>query len=109
MVFGKLSKWESSVRKQMFNVCELSQEIFLLPNLQLCSLTCEMYSTLEWCCNPHRDESKVFFGGLVLSLFWYVDFCLFETSEGYSVVAGSMVSHCGGFFCCEAQALGTWA
>ena len=35
MVFGKLSNWESSVRKQMFNVCELSQDIFLLPNLQL--------------------------------------------------------------------------
>ena len=81
--------WESSVRKQMFNVCELSQEIFLLPNLQLCSLTCEMYSTLQWCCNPHRDESKVFIGGLVLGLFWYVDFSLFETSEGYSLVVGA--------------------
>ena len=66
MVFGKLSKWESSVRKQMFNVCELSQEIFLLPNLQLCSSTCEMYSTLHWCCSTHRDEGKIFF----FCLYW---------------------------------------
>ena len=102
MVFGKLSKWKSSVRKQMFNVCELSQEIFLLPNLQLCSSTCEMYSTLQWCCNPHRDESKVFIGGLLLGLFCYVVFCLFETREGYSlereaqlliVVASFVVKH----------------
>ena len=59
IVFGKLSKWESSVRKQMFNVCELSQESFLLPNLRLCSLTCEMYSTRQWCCSTHRDEGKL--------------------------------------------------
>ena len=61
IVFGKLSKWESSVRKQMFNVCELSQESFLLPNLRLCSLTCERYSTRQWCCSTHRDEGKFFF------------------------------------------------
>ena len=109
MGFGKLSKWESSVRKQMFNVCELSQEIFLLPNLQLCSLTSEMYSTLEWCCSLHRDEGKVIFFRPVLGLFCCVDFCLFETSKGYSLVAGNMVSHCGGFFCCEAWAIGTRA
>ena len=48
----------------MFNVCELSQETFLLPNLQLCSLTSEMYSTLEWCCSTHRDEGKVISLGL---------------------------------------------
>ena len=66
MGFGKLSKWESSVRIQMFNVCELSQDIFLLPNLQLCSLTCEMYSTLQWCCSTHRDEGKV----ISLGLYW---------------------------------------
>ena len=110
IVFGKLSKWESSVRKQMFNVCELSQESFLLPNLWLCSLTCEMYSTLQWCCSTHRDEGKVFFFlWLVLGLFCCVVFCLFETTEGYSLVAGSTVSYCGGFFCCEAQSLGTRA
>ena len=61
IVFGKLSKWESSVRKQIFNVYELSQESFLLPNLRLCSLTCEMYSTRQWCCSTHRDEGKFFF------------------------------------------------
>ena len=102
MVFGKLSKWESSVRKQMFNVCELSQEIFLLPNLQLCSSTCEMYSTLHWCCSTHRDEGKIFFFLPVLGLFCYVVFCLFETREGYSlereaqlliVVASFVVKH----------------
>ena len=102
MVFGKLSKWESCVRKQMFNVCELSQEIFLLPNLQLCSSTCEMYSTLQWCCSTHRDEGKIFFFLPVLGLFCYVVFCLFETREGYSlereaqlliVVASFVVKH----------------
>ena len=102
MLFGKLSKWESSVRKQMFNVCELSQEIFLLPNLQLCSSTCEMCSTLHWCCSTHRDEGKIFFFLPVLGLFCYVVFCLFETREGYSlereaqlliVVASFVVKH----------------
>ena len=102
MVFGKLSKWKSSVRKQMFNVCELSQEIFLLPNLQLCSSTCEMCSTLHWCCSTHRDEGKIFFFLPVLGLFCYVVFCLFETREGYSlereaqlliVVASFVVKH----------------
>ena len=28
--------------------------------LWLCSLTCEMYSTLEWCCSIHRDEGLIF-------------------------------------------------
>ena len=102
MVFGKLSKWESSVRKQMFNVCELSQEIVLLPNLRLCSSTCEMCSTLHWCCSTHRDEGKIFFFLPVLGLFCYVVFCLFETREGYSlereaqlliVVASFVVKH----------------
>ena len=111
MVFGKLSNWESCVRKQMFNVCELSQDIFRLPNLWLCSSTCEMYSPLQWCCSTHRDEGKVFFFFFwpVLGLLCCVDFCLFETREGYSLVGGSTVTHCGGFFCCEAQVLGTWA
>ena len=102
MVFGKLSNWESSVRKQMFNVCELSQDIFLLPNLWLCSLICEMYSTLQWCCSTHRDEGKIFFFWPVLGLFCSVVFCLFETREGYSleweaqlliVVASFVVKH----------------
>ena len=88
------------MRKQMFNVCELLQEIFLLHNLGLCSSTCEMYSTLEWCCSTHGDEGKIFFFRLVQGHFCCVDFCLFEKSEGYSLVAGSTVSHCGGFFCC---------
>ena len=111
MGFGKLSKCEeSSVRKQMFNVCELSQDIFLFPNLQLCSLTCEMYRTLEWCCSTRRDEGKIYvFFWPVLGRFCCVDFCLFETSECYALVAGSTVSHCGGFFCCEAWAIGTQA
>ena len=65
-VFGKLLKCESSVRKQIFSVCELSQEIFLLFNFLLCSLTCEMYITLQWCFSTHRDKGKdfgvVFFG-----------------------------------------------
>ena len=61
--------WESSVRKQMFNVCELLQEIFLLHNLGLCSSTCEMYSTLEWCCSTHGDEGKIFFLGLYWDFF----------------------------------------
>ena len=68
MVFGKLSKWKSCVRKQMFNVCELSQEICHLPNLRLCSSTCEMYSPLQWCCSTHRDEGKVFF--FFFGLYW---------------------------------------
>ena len=57
-VFRKLLKCESSVRKQIFCVCELSQEIFLLFNFLLCSLTCEMYITLQWCFSAHRDKGK---------------------------------------------------
>ena len=61
-VFRKLLKCESSVRKQIFCVCELSQEIFLLFNFLLCSLTCEMYITLQWCFSAHRDKGKAFGG-----------------------------------------------
>ena len=46
IVFGKLSKCESSVREQIFSICEISEEIFLLLNFLLYSLTCEMYITL---------------------------------------------------------------
>ena len=60
IVFGKLSRCKSSVRKQIFSVCELSQEIFLLLKFLLCSLTCETYITLQWCCSAHRDEGKAF-------------------------------------------------
>ena len=59
-VFRKLLKCESSVRTQIFCVCELSQEIFLLFNFLLCSLTCEMYITLQWCFSAHRDKGKPF-------------------------------------------------
>ena len=59
-VFGKLLKCKSSVRKQIFCVCELSQEIFLLLKFLLCSLTCETYITLQWCCSAHRDKGKAF-------------------------------------------------
>ena len=61
-VFGKLLKCESSVRKQIFSVCELSQEIFLLFNFLLCSLTCKIYITLQWCFSAHRDKGKAFGG-----------------------------------------------
>ena len=87
MVCGKLSNWESSVRKQMFNVCELLQEIFLLHNLGLCSSTCEMYSTLEWCCSTHGDEGKIFFLGLYWVFFAACGLSLVAASRGYSLVA----------------------
>ena len=60
-MFGKLSKCELSVRKQILSVCEPSEEIFLLLNFLLCSLTCEMYITLQWCFSVHRDKGKGFF------------------------------------------------
>ena len=109
MVFGKLSKWESSVRIQMFNVCELSQDIFLLPNLQLCSLTCEMYSTLQWCCSTHRDEGKIFFFLACTGSFLLCGLLSIWDERGLFSRVGSTVTHCSGFFCCEAQALGTQA
>ena len=109
IVFGKLSKCESSVRKQIFSICELSEEIFLLLNFLLCSLTCEMYITLQWCCSVHRDKGKgffFFFFGCTGSVSC-VAISLFETSGGCSLLAGCMASHCGGSFCCGAPALGT--
>ena len=39
-------------------LCELSQEIFLVFNFLLCSLTCEMYVTLQWCFSAYRDKGK---------------------------------------------------
>ena len=116
-VFGKLLKCKSSVRKQIFCVCELSQEIFLLFNFLLCSLTCEMYITLQWCFSAHRDKGKAFGGFFFFFfffwLYWVSISCmaisLFETSGGYSLLAGCMASRCSGFFCCGAPALGTRA
>ena len=119
-VFRKLLKCESSVRTQIFCVCELSQEIFLLFNFLLCSLTCEMYITLQWCFSAHRDKGKAFcfcfcfcFFLFFFWLYWVAISCmaisLFETSGGYSLLAGCMASRCGGFFCCGAPALGTRA
>ena len=113
-VFGKLLKCKSSVRKQIFSVCELSQEIFLLFNFLLCSLTCEMYISLQWCFSAHRDKGKAFGGFFFFFwLYWVSISCmaisLFETSRGYSLLAGCMASSCGGFFCCVAPALGTRA
>ena len=60
IVFGKLLKCESSVRKQIFSVYELSQEIFLLFNFLLCSLMYETFITLQWCFSAHRDKDKAF-------------------------------------------------
>ena len=115
-MFGKLLKCESSVRKQIFSVCELSWEIFLLFNFLLCSLTCEMYITLQWCFSAHRDKGKAFWLGFFFSFFWLywvsiscMAISLFETSGGYSLLAGCMASRCGGFFGCGAPALGTRA
>ena len=111
-VFGKLLKCKSSVRKQIFCVCELSQEIFLLFNFLLCSLTCEMYISLQWCFSAHRDKGKAFWGIFFFFwLYWVSISCmaisLFETSGGYSLLAGCMASCCSGFFGCGAPALGT--
>ena len=119
-MFRKLLKCESSVRTQIFCVCELSQEIFLLFNFLLCSLTCEMYISLQWCFSAHRDKGKAFcfcfcfcFFLFFFWLYWVSISCmaisLFETSGGYSLLAGCMASRCGGFFCCGAPALGTRA
>ena len=110
MGFWKLSKWASSVREQMFNVCE-SHRIFSF------SLTDGSVLRHVKCTAPSSGavastEMKArYWFWPVLGLFCCADFCLFETSEGYSLFAGSMVSHCGGFFSCEARALGTrvWA
>ena len=113
IMFGKLSKCESSVRKQIFSVYELSQETFLLFNFLLCSLMCEMYITLQWCFTVVPTETKTrpfglffFFFGCTGSISCMA-ISLFETSGGYSLLAGCMASHCSGFFCCGAPALGT--
>ena len=93
-------------------LCELSQEIFLVFNFLLCSLTCEMYVTLQWCFSAHRDKGKDFWV-FFFWLYWVSISCmaisLFQTSGGYSLLAGCMASSCGGFFCCVAPALGTRA
>ena len=100
--------------KQIFSVYELSQEIFLLFNFLLCSLMCEMYITLQWCFTVVPTETKTRpLGFLVFFFFGYTGsiscmaISLLETSGGYSLLAGCMASHCGGFFCCGAPALGT--
>ena len=70
IVFGKLSKCESSVRKQIFSVYELSQEIFLLFNFLLCSLMYETFITLQWCFSAHRDKDKAFWVVIFFWLYW---------------------------------------
>ena len=54
-----------------------------------------------------------FFFFFFFLLYWVSISCmaisLFETSGGYSLLAGCMASRCGGFFCCGAPALGTRA
>ena len=117
IVFGKLLKCESSMRKQIFSVYELSQEIFLLFNFLLCSLMCEMYITLQWCFTVMPTETKTRPFGFVCLFVCFgctgsiscMAISLFETSGGYSLLAGCMASHHGGFFCCGASALGTRA
>ena len=111
------SKCESSMRRQMFSVYELSQEIFLLFNFLLCSLMCEMYITLQWCFTVMPTETKTRPFGFVCLFVCFgctgsiscMAISLFETSGGYSLLAGCMASHHGGFFCCGASALGTRA
>ena len=114
IVFGKLLKWESSVRKQIFSVCELSQEIFL----QLSALFFDVWNVhhppVVLYSDAHRDKDKAFWFCLFVCFgctgsISCMAISLFETSGGYSLLAGCMASHCGGFFCCGAPALGTWA
>ena len=54
IVFGKL-QMGSSMGKQMFSVW-----IFLLPSFLLHSLTCEMYTTFQWCYITQRPKGRVF-------------------------------------------------
>ena len=54
-------KWESSMGKQKFISCELSEDIFLLPNLSLCPSACKMcLFTLQGCCSSKTDKGRVF-------------------------------------------------
>ena len=65
---------------------------------------------LQWCPQRQRQGLFVFcfciFFGCTGSIS-YMAISLFETSGGYSLLAGCMASHRGGFFCCGAPALGT--
>ena len=66
------------------------------------------------------DEAEHFFRGLqtIIYLFFFLQHWAFlaflcrlspvAASEGYSS-CGARASHCGGFSCCRAQALGAWA
>ena len=66
---------------------------------------------------PTETKARLFgfwvFFFLFFWLYWVSISCmaisLFETSRGYSLLAGCMASSCGGFFCCVAPALGTRA
>ena len=64
-----------------------------------------------------RSLSRFFFKFIYL-LFIYFWLCwVFTAARGLSLVAasgatlccGAQASYCGGFYCCEARALGTWA
>eukprot|EP00070_Physeter_catodon_P027184 XP_028334078.1 LOW QUALITY PROTEIN: uncharacterized protein LOC114484113 [Physeter catodon] len=60
-VWETFFKWESSMGKRKFISCELSEEIFLLPNLSLCPSTCKMcLFTLQGCCSSKTDKGRLF-------------------------------------------------
>ena len=63
----------------------------------------------------HIFSSCFFLNKFIYFYFWLC--CVFIAARGLSLVAASgatlccgvQASHCGGFSCCRAQAVGTWA
>ena len=115
IVFGKLLKCESSMRNR-YLVFMNSHMRFFFSSTSCCVLWCVKCTSpssgaLQWCPQRQRQGLLVLFGfvfGCTGSIS-RMAISLFETSGGYSLLAGCMASHCGGFFCCGAPALGTWA
>lgn len=87
---------------------------FFFSSTSCCVLWCVKCTSpssgaLQWCPQRQRQGLLVLFGfvfGCTGSIS-RMAISLFETSGGYSLLAGCMASHCSGFFCCGAPALGT--
>ena len=114
IVFGKLLKCESSMRNR-YLVFMNSHRRFFFSSTSCSVLWCVKCTSpssgaLQWC--PQRQRQGLwgfwffFFFGYTGSISCMA-ISLLETSGGYSLLAGCMASHCGGFFCCGAPALGT--
>jgi len=91
--------------KLQTEVCDLWGWLSILQ----CHIIFWLINTLQLCCSTHRHEGKIFFFLACTGSFLLCGLLSIWDERGLFSRVGSTVTHCSGFFCCEAQALGTQA